>query len=105
MLDRFAEFFLLRPKRLVAVGETLYSGASALIVLGACSNVFTRAISAMNNLGGQVHSQSTLADLLPVLPTWWVPENFVGFVFVIAVAIAGALFVREGRNLERFLAT
>lgn len=100
MLDQFAEFFLLHPKRLVAVGEALYSVASALVVLGACATV-----AAINSLGRQVRSQSTLADLLPGLPTWWIPETLVGFVFVIVVAIVGVVIAREGRNLERFLAT
>lgn len=105
MLDRFAEFFLLHPKRLVVAGEALYSVASALVMLGAGANVYTGAVAAINNLGRQVRSQSTLADLLPGLPTWWIPETPIGFVFVIAVAIVGVVIAREGRNLERFLAT
>lgn len=105
MLDRLAEFFLLHPKRLVAVGEALCSVASALVMLGACAHLYTGAVGAVNSLGHQVRSQSTLADLLPGLPTWWVPETLVGFVFVIAVAIVGVVIAREGRNLERFLAT
>ncbi|MDT3736778.1 MAG: hypothetical protein ROZ00_11170 [Denitratisoma sp.] len=104
MLDRFVEFFLLHPKRLVAVGEILYTVASALVVLGACTNVYTGAINAINRLSRQARSQSALADLLPGFPTWWVPETFVGLVFVIAIAIVGAVIAREGRNLERFFA-
>lgn len=105
MLDRLAGFFLLHPKRLVVVGEGLCSVASALVMLGACANLYTGAIVAINSLGHQARSQSTLAELLPDLPTWWVPETLVGFVFTIAVAIVGAVIAREGRNLERFLAT
>lgn len=105
MLDRLVEFFLLHPKRLVAVGDALCSVASALVMLGACANVYTGAIAAINCLGHQARSQSTLADLLPDLPTWWVPETLVGFVFVIAVTIVGSVIAREGRNLERFLVT
>jgi len=105
MLDRLAESFLLHPKRLVAAGEALCSVASALVMLGACANLYIGAVAAINSLGHQVRSRSTLADLLPGLPTWWVPETLVGFVFVIAVAIVGVVIAREGRNLERFLAT
>lgn len=105
MSNWFTEFFLLRPKRLVAVGEALFSIASVLTILGACASMYTSAVAALNRLGRQVRSQSTLTDLLPGLPTWWVPETFVGFVLVIAVAIVGAVMAREGRTLERFLNT
>lgn len=105
MLDQLTEFFLLRPKWLVAAGEALYSVASTLIMLGACANVYTVAVAAINRLGYQVQSRPTLAYLLPDWPTWWIPETLVGFVFVIAVAITGALIAREGRALEQFLNT
>lgn len=105
MLDRFAEFFLVHPKRLVAIGEALYSVASALVILGVWASVYTGAVAALNSLGRQVRSKSTLADLLPGLPTWWIPETLVGFVFIIAFAIVGVVIAREGRNLERFLST
>lgn len=105
MLDRFAEFFILHPKRLVAVGKALYSVASALVMLGAFANVYTGTVATINSLGRQVQSQSTLADLLPGLSTWWIPETLAGFVFVIAVAISGVVIAHEGRNLDRLLAT
>ena len=105
MLDRLAEFFLLHPKRLVAVGEALCSVASALVMLGACANLYTGAVATINSLVHQVRSPSTLANLLPGLTTWWIPETFVGVVFVIVIAIVGIVIAREGRNLERFLAT
>lgn len=104
MLDRLAEYFLLYPKRLVAIGEALCSAASALVMLGACANLYTGAVATINSLGHQVRSPSTLANLLPGLPTWWVPESLVSFIFVIAIAIVGIVIAREGRNLERFLA-
>lgn len=105
MSNWFAEFFLLHPKRLVVVGEALYSIAATLAIFGACASVYTGAVAAIYRLGHQVRSQLTLADLLPGLPTWWVPETLLGFVFVIAVAIVGAVIAREGGNLERLLNT
>ncbi len=45
----------------------------------------------------------TLADVLPAIPTWWVPESVLGFVFAAALGLVGAVALQTGLAYERVL--
>lgn len=101
MFDTLIEFFLSRPARLVNAGRALFQIGATLIGAGLCGRVATAGLTAIQSISGRVASDSTLAALYPSLPTWWVPENALGYCSCSLVALAGLLLIQFGRTLRR----
>ena len=45
----------------------------------------------------------TLAEVLPSVTTWWVPEHPISFVLVIGLGLLGFFLSLKGKQLDRFL--
>lgn len=104
MYDWFVEFFVLHPRRLVAVGKALVFSSSAVMLLGVYGNMYIGVMGELGRLSHHARTQSTLATLLPNLPTWWIPETFIGFVLTVGFAGVGVVIAQEGKALEQFIA-
>lgn len=103
MLEHLLDYFLTRPKRLIALGRGLTRFGGFLVVLGVIAHAATKSLSMVRGVAGGYQTVPTLADLLPVLPTWWVPESAVGFASVALLILAGVVALRTGRVYERAL--
>jgi hypothetical protein len=102
MLERLVDYFLTQPKRLVGLGQALAQFGGFLLVGGVIANAATKSLSVVRGMVGD-HTESTLADLLPGLPTWWVPESAVGFALAVLLTLAGVVALHTGRLYERAL--
>jgi uncharacterized membrane protein len=102
MLDAIFEFFYAKPRRLVFIGNALYSLATLQLLAGFVVQVLSVATSGVRATGAAVSTPSA-ATLAPNWPTFWVPESLAGWVVVAVIAIAGTLMAYEGRKLEKFI--
>lgn len=103
MLEHLVDYFLTRPKRLVALGQMLARTGGFLAVLGVIAHAATKSLSVVRGMTGGDQTDPTLADLLPGLPTWWVPESAIGFGLAALLFLAGVVELRTGRMYERVL--
>ena len=103
MLEHLVDYFLTRPKRLVALGRVLTRFGGFLVVLGAIAHAATKSLSVVRGMAGAHQTDPTLADLLPAVSTWWVPESAVGFGLAALLLLAGVVAVHTGRMYERVL--
>ncbi|KAF7960300.1 hypothetical protein AWV80_35025 [Cupriavidus sp. UYMU48A] len=63
----------------------------------------TRVIGILQHTARQASTSPRLADLYPSLPTWWVPESWLGAMPAIALLVFGMWLVAVGNKLLRFL--
>lgn len=103
MFTKIAEFFMKNPNRLVALGRFLLEAGGFFVVAGLCGRAITTASTLVSGLSGVSSSPSTLAELLPGVPTWWIPEAAVGYLAAVMVAGIGIYLLQTGRQIERFL--
>ena len=101
MLKKLVDFFLTRPKRLVALEQVLTSISSVLVVLGATAHGATKSLSLVSGIAGGRHTAPTLANLLLALPTRRVPESAIGFGLVTSLILAEVVALRAGRMYDR----
>lgn len=94
MFERMMDWFLGRG-RLRATGSLITRGAAFVLMVGAVCRLLTHL--PLPKPG----SVRPLAEVLPNLPTWWIPESGLGFVFVAAIAAYGVWLVFEGKKLDR----
>lgn len=103
MLDCLLGYFLTQPRRLIDWGRAVVVLAGFIAVVGVLARVATTAASVVRSLSGASEPASKVADLLPGLPTWWVPETVFGYGFVLLLFAAGVLAWQKGQKYERFL--
>jgi hypothetical protein len=48
-----------------------------------------------------VPTDTSLAMLYPSLPTWWVPESFLGYFACALTAVLGLALVQMGKAIDR----
>ncbi len=97
MLERVVNYFY-QCGRLRGIGQFLTYVAAYWFMFGAAGHLITALPAALRRRPAQM-----LAEVMPDLPTWWVPEHPVSFVFVIAVGVFGFLLSLKGKQLDRFL--
>lgn len=97
MLERVMDYFLKRG-RLQSSGQFLTHVSAYLCIVGAAAHCITAVPAAL-----QHRSAQTLAEVLPDLPSWWVPEHPVAFILVIAFGVLGFFLSLEGKQLDRYL--
>lgn len=97
MLERVVDYFYQRG-RLRGVGQSLAYVTAYLCMFGAAGHFIAAIPAALQRRPAQM-----LADVLPDVPTWWVPEDPVSFVFVIALGVLGFFLSLKGKQLDRFL--
>lgn len=101
LTDILLEFFYTKPARIVALGLGMFYVGSGLIIAGAIGNLGTTAINLLPTLDHAPANTKTLAAIYPALPTWWIPESFVGFVLSFVLALAGAIVALCGKQISK----
>lgn len=96
-------FFLLRPRRLVLMGQSLLKLAGFVVVAGLIGRVVTTGLASMRHFQTTEHGALPLTALLPNLPTWWVPETTLGFTAAAILALMAVAIAKMGHKLERYL--
>jgi uncharacterized membrane protein len=101
MLNIVPLFLLNPPSRLKAAGEFLSAGSFALIVVGLYLRIGQIAVEATQSLSGTRAAPTTLATLLPAMPTWFIPENVFSFLTLIFVAVFGVYASLVAKKIDR----
>lgn len=96
-------FFLLRPRRLVLMGQALLGLAGFAVVVGLIGSVVAASLASMKQIQATEHGVQPLAALLPNLPTWWIPETAMGFTTAVLLALLAIAMAEMGRKFERYL--
>ena len=101
MYEMLIEFFIVRPGRLSALGRALFQVSAMILLVGLCGRVAITATSAIRAMAVSVPPDTSLAMLYPALPTWWVPESFLGYFACVLAAVLGLIFVQIGKTVDR----
>lgn len=102
-MDWLPTFFLERPRRLLETGR-LFAYLGGLWCMAGIAGAFaTRAVGLVQHTARAVATSPRLADLYPGLPTWWVPESWLGAMPALALVGFGLWLVAVGNKLLRFL--
>lgn len=104
MLERIIDYFLGQPRRLLELGRALLNSAGVLFIAGMVGyTAVTVATAVARSVSKGANTVVTLADVLPAIPTWWVPESGLGFGLAAALGLVGAVALQTGRAYERVL--
>lgn len=102
-LDQIPISLLNPPSRLRSLGCALMNGAGMLLIIGAVGQVAVAATTTvMTMAGGEPHITS-LAQLYPELPTWWIPEGPLGCGFAAAVFLVGLVANTVAKKVHRLM--
>lgn len=102
-VERLADLLFSAPQRWVAGGRAVALGALGLTVLGAFARVMVEGTAAIRALHPGGIPLRSLAELVPTVPTWWVPETPMGFALCAVVFVSGVVAVLHGRHLKSLL--
>jgi hypothetical protein len=105
MLERLMGYFLIEPRRLVALGAALVRVGGFLFVAGLVGQAATTAVSAVKGLAGTERVDVPLAYVLPDYLSFWMPESALGFSLALLLLATGLVVTRTGRVYERFMGT
>lgn len=97
MFERIVDYFYQRG-RLRGAGQFLTYATAYSCMFGAAGHFITAVPAAL-----QRHTAQTLAEVLPDVPTWWVPEYLMSVVFVIALSVLGFFLSLKGKQLDRYM--
>lgn len=100
MLEKIWSAPLRYPKQVGAAGRAVALFGAFGLLLGALANVGTVTASAAASLGGQPPVTS-IVQLWPGMPTWFIPESFAGFLLYGLLTAAGVYMVLAGNEGER----
>jgi len=101
MYEMLIEFFIARPGRLSALGRALVKVSAMILLVGLCGRVAINTTSAIRAMAVSVPPDTSLAMLYPSLPTWWVPESFLGYFACVLTAVLGLTLVQVGKIIDR----
>lgn len=101
MFEILIEFFTARPGRLSALGRALFQVSAMILLIGVCGRIAITAASAIRAMAVNVPPDTTLSMLYPSLPTWWVPEGFLGYFACVLTAVLGLTLVHMGKAIDR----
>lgn len=97
VLDRIANYFYQRG-RLRGAGQLLTYAAVSWCMFGIAGHSLTAVLAALLR-----RPALTLVDVLPSIPTWWIPEHPVSFALVVILGVSGVFLSIEGKRLDRYL--
>jgi len=103
MTELFLAFFLDRDGRARFVGVALANAMAALLLVAAAAHLYTGAVGLIGSLGQVSQRRLMLADLVPNLPTWWVPESAPAVIVTVFLLAVGVAICRVDRELRRRL--
>lgn len=101
MIDNLITFMLTQPRRLMEWGMLLARTGALLLAFGAIGRIATTGISVIQGMAAHARPVIAIADVLPGIPTWWIPETIFGFAFALLLIVAGLAAVYVGRAYER----
>jgi hypothetical protein len=101
MYEMLIELFIARPGRLNAIGRALYQVSAMILLVGFCGQVAITVTSAIRAMAVAVPTDTSLDMLYPALPTWWVPESFLGYFACVLAAVLGLTLVQVGKVIDR----
>ncbi len=101
MYEMLIEFFIVRPGRLTALGRALFQVSAMILLVGLCGRVAITATSSIRAMTVDVPPDTTLAMLYPSVPTWWVPESFLGYFACVLTAVLGLTLAQKGKTIDR----
>ena len=101
MWDLIIDYFLAQPSRLVALGRTFVTAGFGILFAGLAGRLATGAEHALQQLRAHGAEVRALAELLPDLWTWWVPETVAGAIPALCLIGFGVWLAVLGRRLER----
>lgn len=102
-LDLMPLALLNPPSRLRTLGHTLINGAGCLLLIGLFGQVAVAAVSGVMSPAGSAPHATSLALLYPALPTWWVPEGPLGFVFCTTTLGVGIVLSSVANKVQRLM--
>lgn len=100
MAEWFLRLILTNPSLFKGIGNAMMSLGGFLILFGWRGH---RVLEVIDRRLARValEGPTTLAELYPTLPTWWIPETSIGFVAAFLVALLGGLLAWYSKQLER----
>ena len=101
MYEMLIEFCIARPGRLSALGRALFQASAMIVLVGVCGHVAITATSAIRAMTVSAPTDTSLAMLYPSLPTWWVPESFLGYFACVLTAGLGVALSQIGKAIDR----
>ncbi|BFO54269.1 hypothetical protein AVXHC19_10720 [Acidovorax sacchari] len=109
MLYRLSETLLAnllsKPQVAITTGHLIFRGALMCCTAGCLLQVPVKAISIVHALGSQTHTTDvSLSDVLPGIPTWWIPESAISFALLIMAGAFGVWLAHSGKRLRRLYA-
>ena len=90
MLERIYENLYSYPEDARQIGAFLQWISFVFFLVGLLSNVLVQATSLMQGLilkNGK--TESSMAQLMPSIPTWWIPESVPALALIALLGIAG----------------
>lgn len=93
---------LSNPKRLIWVGYALFRTSTFILMIAILAKAATKATEGIFNLSASTAHAVPLAEVLPSLPTWWVPESLSGTLLTISLGAMGLWLHYCGKNLQRY---
>ena len=89
MFSDFVLYFMLAPSRLRLFGTLLSKLGFAMTILGLFLQVGLKAMALLQTKSRVTPVNTGVENILPGLPTWFIPETAEAFAFWIAVASLG----------------
>lgn len=103
MWERLECYFLSEPERLIELGRFLFGFGTSIVLCGLWGKVATISPIGLIHTPSTPVAAKTLAEILPNIPTWWIPESFEGFIPAVCFVIAGILCVLDGKRYKKIL--
>lgn len=91
---------LAEPKLFRSIGRGLAGAGAWMIAIGLFAH---NILDVLGRLQGRVglRGPASLAEMYPTLPTWWIPETWLGYTLAVSLMVAGIALARLARRLER----
>jgi uncharacterized membrane protein YeaQ/YmgE (transglycosylase-associated protein family) len=102
MRDRIEEYFYEHPSRIVVLGKAIFHVSTGALLAGLIGKFVTTALSSIQQLGG-LSAPQNLAEFVPGIPMWLIPETLPGCLLYVFLGSVGALITWEGQKYERLL--
>ena len=104
LFESLQHYFWSKPKRLISLGSAIGNIAFVWLVVGLYANVGVQAVSIASAAAqGASAPQTTISQIYPSLPTWWIPESPISFALLIALFALGVWLALAGKKLDRFM--
>lgn len=105
MIERLEDILLWfqeQPERIANLSSSCLVIGFVLLIAGLWGRVAIAGVNAMNHLG-KITTEATLASIYPGIPTWWIPESFLGFLFVLLLLVYGGILQFYAKKYKRIM--